>query len=139
MLDIIKEDLEKKGIKHSYLCGSSKNREQIVQEFQDSKGARPFLISIKAGGVGVNLTAADYVFIVDPWWNPAVEMQAMDRAHRIGQKKPVFVYKMIAKDSIEEKILELQKSKKKLVEDIITTEESLAKTIDAETIKEIFG
>ena len=139
MLDIIKEDLEKKGIKYSYLTGSSRNREQIVNEFQECKSARPFLISIKAGGVGINLTSADYVFIVDPWWNPAVEMQAMDRAHRIGQKKPVFVYKMIAKDSIEEKILDLQKSKKKLVEDIITTEESLSKTIDVDTIKEIFG
>jgi len=139
MLDIIKEDLEKKGIKYSYLTGSSRNREQIVNEFQECKSARPFLISIKAGGVGINLTSADYVFIVDPWWNPAVEMQAMDRAHRIGQKKPVFVYKMIAKDSIEEKILDLQKSKKKLVEDIITTEESLSKAIDVETIKEIFG
>lgn len=139
MLDIIKEDLEKKGMKYSYLTGSSRNREQIVNEFQESKSARPFLISIKAGGVGINLTSASYVFIVDPWWNPAVEMQAMDRAHRIGQKKPVFVYKMIAKDSIEEKILDLQKSKKKLVEDVITTEESLSKAIDVETIKEIFG
>ncbi|MBS3087797.1 DEAD/DEAH box helicase [Candidatus Pacearchaeota archaeon] len=139
MLDIIKEDLEKKGVKYSYLCGASKNREQIVKEFQESKSPRPFLISIKAGGVGINLTSADYVFIVDPWWNPAVEMQAMDRAHRIGQTKSVFVYKMIAKDSIEEKILDLQKSKKKLVEDIITTEKSLSKSIDAETIREIFG
>ena len=139
MLDIIKEHLEKKGIKYSYLCGKSRNREQIVKEFQECEGARPFLISIKAGGLGINLTSADYVFIVDPWWNPAVEMQAMDRAHRIGQKKPVFVYKMIAKGSIEEKILDLQKSKKKLVEDIITTEKSLVKTIDAKTIKEIFG
>ena len=139
MLDIIKEHLEKKGIKYSYLYGKSRNREQIVKEFQECEGARPFLISIKAGGLGINLTSADYVFIVDPWWNPAVEMQAMDRAHRIGQKKPVFVYKMIAKGSIEEKILDLQKSKKKLVEDIITTEKSLVKTIDANTIKEIFG
>ena len=85
------------------------------------------------------MTAADYVFIVDPWWNPAVEMQAMDRAHRIGQDKPVFVYKMIAKGSIEEKILELQKSKKKLVEDVISVEESGVKTLDVEGIREIFG
>ncbi len=139
MLDIIKENLEKKGIKYSYLTGASKNREQIVTEFQESTNPRPFLISIKAGGVGVNLTSADYVFIVDPWWNPAVEMQAMDRAHRIGQTKPVFVYKMIAEGSIEEKILDLQKSKKKLVEDVISTEKGLSKTIDTEVIKEIFG
>lgn len=139
MLDIIKENLEKKGIKYSYLSGKSINREKIVKDFQESKSARPFLISIKAGGIGLNLTSADYVFIVDPWWNPAVEMQAMDRAHRIGQTKPVFVYKMIAKDSIEEKILDLQKSKKKLVEEIITTEREMSKTIDIETIKDIFG
>ncbi len=139
MLDIIKERFEKKEIKYSYLSGSSKNREQIVKEFQEEKSARSFLISIKAGGLGINLTSADYVFIVDPWWNPAVEMQAMDRAHRIGQKKPVFVYKMIAKESIEEKILDLQKSKKKLVEDIITTEKSIFKTIDTKIIEDIFG
>jgi len=110
-----------------------------VKDFQESKSAQPFLISIKAGGIGINLTSAEYVFIVDPWWNPAVEMQAMDRAHRIGQTKPVFVYKMIAKDSIEEKILDLQKSKKKLVEKIITTEKEMSKTIDLKTIKDIFG
>lgn len=139
MLDLIKDELELRGIKYSYLTGSSKNREDIVEEFQNSKTPKPFLISIKAGGVGINLTSADYVFIVDPWWNPSVEMQAMDRAHRIGQTKPVFVYKVIAEGSIEEKILELQKSKKKLVEDIITTESGISKNIDSETIKEIFG
>lgn len=139
MLAIIREDLEKKGIKYSYLDGASTNREKIVEEFQNSKEARPFLISIKAGGVGINLTAADYVFIVDPWWNPAVEMQAMDRAHRIGQDKPVFVYKMIAENSIEEKILELQKSKKKLVEDVISVEEGGVKTLDVDAIKSIFS
>ncbi|MCK4997252.1 SNF2 helicase associated domain-containing protein [Candidatus Pacearchaeota archaeon] len=139
MLNIVKEEFEHKGIKYSYLDGSSINRERIVGEFQNSKEARPFLISIKAGGVGINLTSADYVFIIDPWWNPAVEMQAMDRAHRIGQKNPVFVYKMIANKSIEEKILELQRSKKKLVEDVISVEEGGVKAIDAKAIKEIFG
>jgi len=139
MLAIAKEEFEKKGIKYSYLDGTSKNRDRIVEEFETAEEARPFLISIKAGGVGINLTSADYVFIVDPWWNPAVEMQAMDRAHRIGQDKPVFVYKMIAENSIEEKILELQKSKKKLVEDVISVEESGIKAIDGKMIKEIFG
>jgi SNF2 family DNA or RNA helicase len=139
MLTIIKEELESKGVKYSYLDGQSKNREQIVEEFEKVEEARPFLISIKAGGVGLNLTSADYVFIVDPWWNPAVEMQAMDRAHRIGQKNSVFVYKMIAQDSIEEKILDLQQSKKKLVENVISIEEGVSKTIDAKLIKEIFG
>lgn len=139
MLTIVREEFARKGIKYSYLDGTSKNREDIVSEFQDSKDARPFLISIKAGGVGLNLTSADYVFILDPWWNPAVEMQAMDRAHRIGQDKPVFVYKMIAEGSIEEKILELQKSKKKLVEDVISVEKGISKNMDAEMVREIFG
>ena len=139
MLSIVREEFERNGIKYSYLDGTSKDREKIVEEFQDSDEARPFLISIKAGGVGLNLTSADYVFILDPWWNPAVEMQAMDRAHRIGQDKPVFVYKMIAEGSIEEKILELQKSKKKLVEDVISVEDGISKNMDADMVRDIFG
>lgn len=139
MLTIIQDEFKKKGIKYAYLDGASKNREKIVNDFQESEKPIPFLISIKAGGVGINLTAADYVFVVDPWWNPAVEMQAMDRAHRIGQTKPVFVYKMIAKDSIEEKILELQESKKNLVKDVIQVEEGIVKEINEKMIKDIFG
>ena len=139
MLSIIQDEFKKKGIIYSYLDGKSKNREKIVKDFQESKIALPFLISIKAGGVGINLTSADYVFVVDPWWNPAVEMQAMDRAHRIGQTKPVFVYKMIAEDSIEEKILELQESKKNLVNDVIQIEKGIAKEMDSKMIEEIFG
>jgi len=139
MLTIVKEEFEKKGINYSYLDGKTKNREKIVSKFQNSEEAEAFLISIKAGGLGLNLTSADYVFIVDPWWNPAVEMQAMDRAHRIGQKKKVFVYKMITEDSIEEKILDLQKSKKKLVKDLIVEEEGLLKNINIDEIKKIFG
>jgi non-specific serine/threonine protein kinase len=139
LLGIAREELEKKGIKYSYLDGKTKNREKIVSNFQDSDEAQVFLISIKAGGLGLNLTSADYVFIVDPWWNPAVEMQAMDRAHRIGQDKKVFVYKMIANGTIEDKILELQKSKRKLVEDLIVEEKSLVKDIDMAEIKKIFG
>ena len=138
MLSIIQDEFKKKGIIYSYLDGKSKNREKIVKDFQESKIALPFLISIKAGGVGINLTSADYVFVVDPWWNPAVEMQAMDRAHRIGQTKPVFVYKMIAEDSIEEKILELQESKKNLVNDVIQIEKGIAKEMDSKMIEEIF-
>lgn len=139
MLSIVRGEFERTGIKYSYLDGASKDREKIVEEFQESEAGRPFLISIKAGGVGINLTSADYVFILDPWWNPAVEMQAMDRAHRIGQTNAVFVYKMIAEGSIEEKILDLQKSKKKLVDDIVSCEESGVKAIDAEMVREIFG
>jgi SNF2 family DNA or RNA helicase len=139
MLSIIKDEFLNRGIKYSYLDGNSKERDKIVKEFEDSQEARPFLISIKAGGLGLNLTSADYVFIVDPWWNPAVEMQAMDRAHRIGQKNPVFVYKIISNDTVEEKIIKMQESKKKLVEELITEEENIIKEIDIESIKEIFS
>ncbi len=98
-----------------------------------------FLISIKAGGVGLNLTQADYVFILDPWWNPAVEQQAIDRTHRIGQEKKVFIYKFIAKDTVEEKILALQNRKKRLANSLITTEESFFKSLSKEDIKEILN
>ena len=94
-----------------------------------------FLISIKAGGLGLNLTEADYVFILDPWWNPAVEAQAIDRAHRIGQKKKVFTYKFITRDTVEEKILQLQKRKRSLSDSLITTEESIVKALTREDIE----
>jgi SNF2 family DNA or RNA helicase len=98
-----------------------------------------FLISIKAGGVGLNLTQADYVFILDPWWNPAVEQQAIDRSHRIGQDKKVFIYKFIAKDTVEEKILALQNRKKRLASSLITTEESFFKSLSKADIREILN
>jgi non-specific serine/threonine protein kinase len=139
MLSIVKEEFDKRGLKYSYLDGSTKNREAIVSEFQESEDSRAFLISIKAGGVGLNLTSADYVFILDPWWNPAVESQAMDRAHRIGQEKKVFAYKMITEDTIEEKILKLQAGKRELVENLISEEEGLLKTINIKEIEKIFG
>ena len=98
-----------------------------------------FLISLKAGGLGLNLTAADYVFVVDPWWNPAAEMQAIDRTHRIGQDKKVFVYKAITKDSVEEKILEMQQRKLDLVKNIIVVEDGIFKALDREDILALFG
>ena len=97
-----------------------------------------FLISLKAGGVGLNLTAADYVFLLDPWWNPAVEAQAVDRAYRIGQKNTVFTYKFITQNTVEEKILHLQNNKKKLANDLITTEESFVKNLSRDDIFSIF-
>ena len=103
MLQLLRNDLDNEGIKYNYLDGSTKDRQKPVDTFQNDKSIRVFLISLKAGGVGLNLTAADYVFILDPWWNPAVENQAIDRSHRIGQTKTVFYYKFITKDSIEEK------------------------------------
>jgi SNF2 family DNA or RNA helicase len=96
------------------LDGSTPNRQQVVQKFQSASGPPVMLISLKAGGTGLNLTAADHVFLLDPWWNPAVEDQAADRAHRIGQTRPVFIHKLIAEDTVEEKILQLQARKKEM-------------------------
>ena len=98
-----------------------------------------FLISLKAGGVGLNLTAADYVIHLDPWWNPAVEMQASDRAHRIGQDKPVFIYKLITRDTVEEKILQLQEKKRALVQSLVTTEAGFLKSLTRDDVSVLFG
>jgi len=131
-LQLLKNDLEKEGIRFNYLDGSTKDRQEQVDSFQTDKSIPVFLISLKAGGVGLNLTAADYVFILDPWWNPAVENQAIDRSHRIGQKKTVFYYKFITEDTIEEKILDLQKRKAKLSDDIISIEDDIYKGMSEE-------
>lgn len=120
MLDIIKETLEKKQIVPLLLTGQTNNRQELIDTFQTSNKHAIFLLSLKAGGTGLNLTAADYVIHYDPWWNPAVEMQATDRAHRIGQGKTVSVYKMLVKNTIEEKIQQLQEKKRGLIDDIIT-------------------
>ncbi|MEO6521723.1 MAG: SNF2-related protein [Mucilaginibacter sp.] len=138
-LNIYRRYMERENIPYLYLDGSTQNRGEIVKKFQEDENTRVFLISIKAGGVGLNLTEADYVFILDPWWNPAVEQQAIDRTHRIGQTKNVFIYKFITKDSVEEKILALQQRKLKLSNALITTEESFIKSLSAEDIKEILG
>jgi SNF2 family DNA or RNA helicase len=133
-LSIIQRSLEEKEIRYAYLDGSTTNRQSQVELFQQDESIQIFLISLKAGGVGLNLTAADYVFILDPWWNPAIEAQAIDRAHRIGQQKTVFTYKFITKNSVEEKILELQRSKQKLFNNLITNEESFVKSLSKEDI-----
>jgi non-specific serine/threonine protein kinase len=138
MLTIVREYLEEQAIDYSYLDGSTRDRAAVVDRFQDEKDVRIFLISLKAGGFGLNLTAADYVIHYDPWWNPAVEMQASDRAHRIGQTKKVFTYKLIAKDSVEEKILALQQHKKELVRQIITTEGGFFKSLSKDDILNLF-
>jgi SNF2 family DNA or RNA helicase len=125
MLALIRKALEKEGIPYAYFDGSSttKEREAAVSRFQEDPECRVFLISLKAGGVGLNLTAADYVYIVDPWWNPAVEQQAIDRTHRIGQTKAVFAYRMICRDSIEEKMLLLQERKRTLAADLVMADD----------------
>lgn len=133
-LDIFRKRFEQLNIPYAYLDGSTVRREEEVGRFQEDPGIRVFFISIKAGGVGLNLTSADYVFILDPWWNPAVEAQAVDRAHRIGQDKSVFIYKFITKNTVEEKILLLQNKKKALADELITTEEGFVKSLTREDI-----
>ena len=139
MLSLIREELDERDIPYMYLDGSTRNRQERVDEFQENEDIPLFLISLRAGGVGFNLTAADYVIHVDPWWNPAVEQQATDRTHRIGQENPVFVYKLIARDTVEEKILQLQDRKKALVDQIITTESSFFKSLTSEDVRELFS
>ncbi|MBS1787908.1 MAG: DEAD/DEAH box helicase [Acidobacteria bacterium] len=139
MLRLIETQLKKAKIPYSYLDGSTVNRQARVDEFQSNEAIPVFLISLKAGGVGLNLTAADYVIHVDPWWNPAVEMQASDRAHRIGQDKPVFIYKLMMRDSVEEKILQLQDRKRNLVKQLIATEAGFFKSLTAEDIAALFS
>jgi superfamily II DNA or RNA helicase len=136
-LQIYRQHFDKEGIAYTYLDGSTQNRGEIVRRFQEDNKTKVFLISIKAGGVGLNLTEADYVFILDPWWNPAVEQQAIDRTHRIGQTKNVFIYKFITKDSVEEKILALQQRKLSVARALITTEESFIKSLSADDIRDI--
>lgn len=138
MLSLIADRLNEEGISYTYLDGSSSNRQELVEEFQQDEDQRVFLISLKAGGTGLNLTAADYVFLVDPWWNPAVENQAIDRCYRIGQDKQVMAYRMICKDSIEEKILKLQEGKREVSDSIIQTDLE-HKHFDREQIASLFA
>ncbi|WMN07664.1 DEAD/DEAH box helicase [Marivirga arenosa] len=138
-LALFKDYLERSHIKYAYLDGTTKDRQKQVKLFQESDDIPVFLISLKAGGLGLNLTAADYVFLLDPWWNPAIEQQAVDRAHRIGQKQQVFTYKFITKNSVEEKILALQQKKLTLARDLISTEESFMKSLSKEDIEGILS
>jgi non-specific serine/threonine protein kinase len=139
MLTIVRKELDARRIPYTYLDGQTTARQEQVDRFQNSPHIPFFLISLKAGGLGLNLTAADYVIHIDPWWNPAAEMQASDRTHRIGQDKPVFVFKLIARDSVEEKILLLQERKKQLVDQIITTESAFFKALTEDDIKVLFS
>jgi SNF2 family DNA or RNA helicase len=109
-----------------------------VDEFQTNTDVKVFLISLKAGGVGLNLTAADYIYLVDPWWNPAVEQQAIDRTHRIGQKNKIFAYRMICKNTIEEKIIELQQRKKQIADELVTEDAGFIKKLSKEDIAFLF-
>jgi len=134
MLELVKKQLELKDIKYAYLTGQTRNRKAAVDYFQESDDVPVFLISLKAGGTGLNLTKADYVYLVDPWWNPAVENQAIDRAYRIGQKKNVMAVRLICPDTIEEKIMKLQATKKDLVRDVIQTDGSFFKKLNRQEL-----
>jgi SNF2 family DNA or RNA helicase len=131
-LNLLEKDINTLELPYFKLTGSTtkEKRALYVADFQATKEATVFLISLKAGGTGLNLTSADYVFIVDPWWNPAAEAQARDRSHRIGQKHSVFSYKFIAKDTIEEKITALQARKQRISKDIIVSENSILSNLD---------
>ena len=138
MLTLLREALDAKQVPYAYLDGKTKDRQGRVDEFQNNPDLPLFLISLRAGGVGLNLTAADYVIHIDPWWNPAVEMQATDRTHRIGQDKPVFVYKLITRETVEEKILQLQDRKRALVSQLISTEGGFFKNLTRQDIELLF-
>jgi len=139
MLELIKKELQNRDIPFEYLTGKTRNREKRVESFQENDTIRVFLISLKAGGTGLNLTEADYVYLVDPWWNPAVENQAIDRTYRIGQKKNVVAVRLICPDTIEEKIMKLQDTKKELVNDIIQTDSSLLRSLTKSDLLALFS
>ena len=122
LLAFVRRHLDDRGVDYAYLDGQTRKRGEVVERFQTDPDCNLFLISLKAGGVGLNLTAAGYVFLLDPWWNPAVEAQAIDRTHRIGQTNPVFAYRMIASDTVEEKLLQMQQAKRDLAEAILSGE-----------------
>ena len=137
-LAILRDWVRKSGIDFCYLDGATHKREEEIHSFQENEQKKVFLISLKAGGLGINLTAADYVIIFDPWWNPAVEEQAVGRSHRIGQQNKVFAYKLITRDTVEEKILALQAKKKRLVEEIVSSEKAFFKSLNREDILHLF-
>src|SRR5206468_3628364 len=134
-LAILRQRLDADGIPYEYLDGKTRDRAARVERFQNDSACKLFLISLKAGGLGLNLTAAEYVFLLDPWWNPAVEAQAVDRAHRIGQTRPVFAYRLIARDTVEEKVLELQKTKRDLADAILGGDNSLIRDLKREDLE----
>jgi len=139
LLSIVKTSLDADGIAYEYLDGQTVDRKSPVDRFQSEEGCPVFLVSLKAGGTGLNLTAADYVFILDPWWNPAVEAQAIGRAHRMGQTNKVFAYRLVARGTVEEKILELQKKKKDLAESIVSEDTDFMKKLSKEDLANLLA
>ncbi|QDV44905.1 ATP-dependent helicase HepA [Stieleria neptunia] len=139
LLGLLKQDLDQRGWNYEYLDGKTRKRAEKVRRFQNDPECQLFLISLKAGGNGLNLTAAEYVFILDPWWNPAVEAQAIDRAHRMGQTQSVNAYRMICSGTVEEKIVELQKSKRNLADAIVSQNKSLIGQLTAQDLQDLLG
>ncbi|MCB9883201.1 MAG: DEAD/DEAH box helicase family protein [Planctomycetes bacterium] len=139
LLTIVRSALDERGIRYEYLDGRTRKRGERVARFQEDPACQLFLISLKAGGHGLNLTAAEYVFILDPWWNPAVEAQAVDRAHRLGQTRPVFAYRLIARGTIEERILALQAEKRELADAIVSADDNLLRTLSAEDLDRLLS
>ena len=135
LLAIVRGRLDAESLPYAYLDGSTRDRQEKVESFQNDPTSRLFLISLKAGGLGLNLTAADYVYLLDPWWNPAVEAQAIDRAHRIGQERPVFANRLVARGTVEEKILDLQQTKRDLADAVIQADKSLIADLRREDLE----
>ena len=126
-------------MEYCYLDGETKDRAQLVDAFGKDTSKKVFLISLKAGGVGLNLTAAEYVFIVDPWWNPAAEAQAIDRAYRIGQTCPVFAYRLVTKGTIEERVMQLQNEKRRLADTIINADANMPGKLSSEDLRALLA
>ena len=134
----VRERLQAEGLDTVYLDGTTRDRPAVVTEFRE--GTAPvFLISLKAGGVGLTLTEADYVFVLDPWWNPAVEAQAIDRTHRIGQQRPVMVYRLVAADTIEQKVMELKARKAALFQRVVDGDGAMSSAVTAADVRALFG
>jgi SNF2 family DNA or RNA helicase len=138
-LDCIAEDLEKEGLEYLLMTGATKDRKQLVERFQEDDSLKVFLLTLKTGGIGLNLTAADYIFLFDPWWNKSAENQAIDRTHRIGQDKTVFAYKLITRGTIEEKMLKLQEVKSELFNNLISSDGASIKSLDEKDVEYMLG
>ncbi len=139
MLAILREEMEARDMKYCYLDGSTKDRQEVVRRFNKDHSIPVFLMSLKAGGTGLNLTGADMVIHFDPWWNPAVEDQATDRAHRIGQKRTVYSVKLITKGTVEEKVVEMQERKKMVIDATLTTDEQVMQKLTWEDVQELLS
>jgi SNF2 family DNA or RNA helicase len=139
LLAIVRARLDAAGVVYEYLDGATKHRERHVLRFQEDTACTAFLISLKAGGYGLNLTAADFVFMLDPWWNPAAEAQAIDRAHRIGRTRPVVAYRFVMEGTIEEKVVELQQHKRALADSILAADAGSSLELTSEDLADLLG